>query len=464
MSDVCGIFQKPCPQCAAAVAKTAARCHCGYSFDADVSSSEIAQSWAEEKLYEDYLNARVTQTAQAAIEAQGVQRARHDDPRATAAAIAALEEAEAARRDLSAQSARVEELRQAMVAEAGTVMQAAAATSTAEPMPVSTSISAPVTATIESPQVMIAPVSARAAEVARAAEALRAELAKLRHDSGKPAGAVQLIKGTQHARASAALAQPKAAELAKKTCTQCQAAVLASAKRCRCGFSFVTEEPSAEPAHAPKIQEVLARAEDIKKSRRESAQAEKAERIRQARLARAAERAKTTTSVSTTATVVKSATLESIAPGVRAIGESATVKSPVSRTSAKAAVLAEPASMSADRVPMSTATATPAPNDETSISNVSPAPLRAHSPAPATAKASSSIQHLSVCLAPARPIATLNARDTKECPNCTANVAATAIRCKCGFEFRSANSGSPMPALSLDASELIKVRDLYMQR
>lgn len=460
MSDVCGIFQKPCPQCAAAVAKSAAQCSCGYSFDTDTPSSAIAQSWAEEKLYEDYLNARVMQTAQAAIVAQAAQQTRLDDPAATAAAFAALEEAEAARRDLSAQSARVEELRQAMVVEASGVTQTAIAASDVESAPAT--VRAPVTI-IESPQ-LIAPVSARAAEVARAAEALRAELAKLRHDSGKPAGVVQLVK-TARSTQTAALAQSKVAEVPKRTCTQCQASVLASAKRCRCGFSFMAEGPGAESAHVPKIEEVLAHAEDIKKSRRESAQAEKAERIRQARLARAAERSKATTPARATAPSVQAATSDAMAPSERASLDLLRAESPAPRGSATNALLPGSGSASRDRLPTSTTQPHPVHDAETAMPKVSAASTDACSPAaPLTAKVSSSIQHLSVCIAPARPIATVAARDTKECPNCTASLATTTMRCKCGFEFRSASGGSPMPALSLDAGELIKVRDLYMQR
>lgn len=452
MSDVCGIFQKRCPQCAAAVAKSAAHCGCGYSFDTETPTSGIAQSLAEEKLYEDYLNARVMQTAQAAIEAQAVQQTRPDDPAATAAVFAALNEAEAARRDLSAQSARVEELRQAMVAEVGMAALTDATASEAASAPAIAK--APVTI-IEAPQVL-APVSARAGEVARAAEALRAELAKLRQDTGRPAGAVQSIKTARGAQAA------PSAVLAKKTCEQCQTEVLASARRCRCGFSFMAAGPVAESAHIPKIEEVLARAEGLKKSRRESAQAEKAARIHEARLARAAERSKMAKPDSAILAPGAPETTHSAVHNPHAASEAMLDKSPappvIATSSGNAA---EPAYMSVGRAPTPAILSAPARSDELPKAGASAC---ARTPVSSTAKVGSSMQHLSVCIAPARPLATMTVRDTKDCPNCTASVATATMRCKCGFEFRSASGGSPMPGLSLDVGEQIKVRDLYMRR
>lgn len=426
MSDVCGIFYKSCPHCAVAVVKTATSCNCGYSFESDSPTSAIAQSWAEEKLYEDYLIARVAQTAQAAIDAQSLQAMRREDPALSAAVVAALEEAATVRSELSAQNARVEELRQAMVADAGRA-------ALAPPVVVSLPTAAAVANTTATLATRVAPeaiplVSARAAEVAQAAQALKAELAKLRGDTRTPAAVAQIPRRAPatHAREAA-----KLPEVPKKTCAQCHVAVLASAKRCRCGYAFGTEQETTALANVPNIEEVLARAEELKKSRHESVQAEKAARIHQARLARAAARPK----------VAKPATGE-VAPAKSIPIEPATISTP-------AAVVAP------------VVRTTPAPVRAQPVA--APAP-RALAPAqPSAPMAGRSIQHLSVCLAPARPIVAA-ARDIKECPNCTANVPPPITRCKCGFEFRNAAIGSPMPALRLDAGDVIKVRDLYLRR
>ena len=445
MSDVCGIFYKSCPQCAMAVAKSATGCPCGYSFEDETPASAIAQSLAEEKLYEDYLLARVAQTAQSAIDAQAAQKRLPTDGALKATALAAMEIAEAARRDLAAQSARVEELRQALAVEA-TVTAAATFKGAATLEPEST----PVQAAVKDPAPAVeaaTPTSARAAEVARAAEALRSELAKLRHDNDRaltPARVLHPVRGEQRAashsheeknraengaagdiahdaagnsgrdpsmsstRASENDAQARVAvtpanAAAKKRCPQCEAVVIAAANRCRCGFAFVAQAARPGAANVPKIEDVLARAQELKQARRESAQAQKAALIREARLARAAKK-----------------------PTAQSLESSAS--SVISPAAARVAVEA-----------------------------VSP-------PADAVVPKDTPIRPVSACLAPARPLASAAARDLKECPNCTANVAAHASRCKCGFEFRDVVANSPMPALRLDDGDLLQVQDLYVRR
>lgn len=445
MSDVCGIFYKSCPQCAMAVAKSAAACHCGYSFENETPASALAQSLSEEKLYEDYLSARVAQTAQAAIDAQAAAQKRQPaDAALRAAARAAMEVADAARQDLAAQSARVEQLRQEIAAE--TTGNIASTPASVEPIPVPTAL------TDTADAVEAAQVSARAAEVARAAEALRTELAKLRQHNEPaddcalmPARVLASVGSEQrsdrhpaehgmaarndtasdtprdiassetHAHASDARTQAAAAPAnptTKKRCPQCDAAVIVSANRCHCGFAFIAQ---AAPANVPKIEDVLARAQELKQARRESAQAQKAARIHEARLARAA------------------------------------AKPAAAKPDYVAASAAAPDTEDA-------AKAQPAPATKP-VAAVSPAAAPLHAVAP-TAQP---IRPLAACLSPARPLAAA-ARDVKECSNCTVTVAAHVSRCKCGFEFRDVAATSPMPALRLDEGEVLKVQDLYIRR
>jgi hypothetical protein len=49
----------------------------------------------------------------------------------------------------------------------------------------------------------------------------------------------------------------------------------------------------------------------------------------------------------------------------------------------------------------------------------------------------------------------------RECPHCTAAVAATATRCACGYAFDGGRKGGPMPGLSLDPAEQAKLGDLF---
>lgn len=451
MSDVCGIFSKTCPQCATTLAKSASACDCGYSYIEETSTSALAQTLAEEKLYEDYLLARVTQTAQAAIDAQAQQKGVPADAALRSAALAAVELAEAARRDLAAQSARVEELRAAMASEATAVAVAkpaivvtVSAVSTAQP-------TARIAATPKEDRVATmaeasAPAGVRAAEVARAAEALRNELTKLRQATpqalpvarvlrptrGEAARAVAPTSVPPHANAdadkavaaktagaeggvrthAASVPNPVAAALPKKRCPECDAAVIATAHRCRCGFVFVTAPMQPATGNVPKIEDVLARAQELKQARRESAQAEKAARIREARLARAA-------------------------------------KKPAAPKSDIAPVPALP-----------TATESLSPNTGTAVEVA--VPVKTSGTAPAIA-AEKPLRQLSASHTPARPLATVAARDVKECPNCTATLATHVSRCKCGFEFRD-TAHNVMPGLRLDDGELLKVQDLYVRR
>lgn len=57
------IFKKDCPECAASNSVNALRCECGYCFDPDALAGNDAAAYAEEqdRLYRDYLEARIVQ-------------------------------------------------------------------------------------------------------------------------------------------------------------------------------------------------------------------------------------------------------------------------------------------------------------------------------------------------------------------------------------------------------------------
>jgi hypothetical protein len=64
-----GIYDKTCPQCMASSRATATRCTCGYLFDASASderSVTLERIAREEKLFEEYLEARLTQAKEVA--------------------------------------------------------------------------------------------------------------------------------------------------------------------------------------------------------------------------------------------------------------------------------------------------------------------------------------------------------------------------------------------------------------
>lgn len=431
------IYHKTCPQCASVVAQSAAACDCGFSFvDAD-KASPLAQALEDEKLYEDYLAARALQTAQTAVALKSE---------------AAVAEAEQARAELAAQSARVAELtrqltQQAPLPAAPTpqrniaplhavpapefqfpVAQTVSPQESVRPQPAprndapvkvkavarTESAAAPAApnppVTIAEPtRIIRAPLSSRAEEVASAAQALKNELTRLRQTA--PAKAAVAAPATTPAKAAAPV------RAATKQCVNCNVAVPEAATRCGCGFSFVdgrVQTRAAAPAPDTDVKKILQRAKADKKARNEAAQAAKAERIRRARAERDAQRA--------SAAPVSD---QGIAPSVAA---------PASVTPPAQAVAA---------------------SDDKSQRMVSARALVADAGAEVEANMAARAHQVVTKLNPAR---------TRECPNCTASVAESVGKCKCGFEFADVTAINPMPALVLDAGDAVKVRDLSPRR
>lgn len=117
MTTTRSIFQKICPACMVTLALDARDCACGHQFDHDDNdaslSSEAIRLQAEE-LYENYLAARAEQASSAVMTAQS-EFARDPASAQKSQHVANLiQEAEAARAALTAQSARVAEMRKAL--------------------------------------------------------------------------------------------------------------------------------------------------------------------------------------------------------------------------------------------------------------------------------------------------------------------------------------------------------------
>lgn len=107
--DNLGIFDKACPQCMANNVSGAARCTCGYVFDtADGGNAEpTAELIAyEEKLFEEYLAARVAQATEAARITAHAAKLEPDNERKAVEAHRARAAAETAKAKLAAQKAR----------------------------------------------------------------------------------------------------------------------------------------------------------------------------------------------------------------------------------------------------------------------------------------------------------------------------------------------------------------------
>ena len=111
------IFQKICPGCMVTLALDASACNCGHQFDHDDTdatlSSEQIRLKAEE-LYENYLAARAEQAASAIMAAQSEFARDPVSSQKSQRVASAIQESEEARAALTAQSARVAEMRQAL--------------------------------------------------------------------------------------------------------------------------------------------------------------------------------------------------------------------------------------------------------------------------------------------------------------------------------------------------------------
>ena len=115
------IFQKICPGCMISLALDASECTCGHQFDHDdadatLSSEEIRVK--AEELYENYLVARAEQAASAVMAAQAEFARDPVSSQKSQHVASAIQDSEEARAALTAQSARVAEMKKALPAPA----------------------------------------------------------------------------------------------------------------------------------------------------------------------------------------------------------------------------------------------------------------------------------------------------------------------------------------------------------
>lgn len=293
------IFQKVCPECMATVPLDTRECSCGHHLDHDdtnaVLSSEEIRLKAEE-LYENYLAARVEQAAKA-VKTSQAEFAR--DPTNTGKSdhvASAIHEVQLAESALAAQSARVAEMKKALLytvrpaapvplatpaRKRATTLKAVPAKPqariTRKPIPVLTEVvattPAPVRPKLQAKVVAAAPQnlpmpmptskkpdiappvqSATPNPAFRQAQAAKAEKI-LRAKNTQPAPVVEALK--EEAR-MVPVAKPKPPQTTpiitaksaprlyaprdKKECPNCTASVTIASARCRCGYEFPSSE------------------------------------------------------------------------------------------------------------------------------------------------------------------------------------------------------------------------------
>ncbi len=122
------IYQKTCPECAAAVPADAERCECGYCFEpvhADAVRSAEEQAAQAEGLFEDYLAARVEQAIEVMQAAQSELAKSPGDFDKALEVMHRLQEVRAARAALEAQAAKTIEARKAVEAAKNSLEQTA---------------------------------------------------------------------------------------------------------------------------------------------------------------------------------------------------------------------------------------------------------------------------------------------------------------------------------------------------
>lgn len=120
------IYQKTCPECAAAVPADADRCECGYCFEpvhADAVRSAEEQAAQDEGLFEDYLAARVEQAIEVMQAAQSELAKSPGNFEKALEVMRRLQEVRAARAALEAQAAKTVETRKAAEAVKNSLKQ-----------------------------------------------------------------------------------------------------------------------------------------------------------------------------------------------------------------------------------------------------------------------------------------------------------------------------------------------------
>ena len=293
------IFQKVCPGCMATVPLDTRECSCGHHLDHDDTDTALTSEEIRlkaEELYENYLGARVEQAAKAVKTAQAEFVRDPSNPDKSDRVASAIREVQMAESALATQSARVAEMKKALLLPA---------TWPPAPAPVAASVKKRITtlkpAAIKPPAqvarkavpvvtnaAVVAPVPARAKRQDKTAQAAskststpppaprkpdnappaqtatpnpafrQAQAAKaekiLRAKNTQPTPVVKAVK--EEAR-MVPVAEPKPPQTApitaktaprlyaprdKKECPNCTASVAIAAARCRCGYEFPSSE------------------------------------------------------------------------------------------------------------------------------------------------------------------------------------------------------------------------------
>ncbi len=247
------IFYKNCPECTAVQPTQATACNCGYCFEPKkLNDPHLAAEYAlqQEKLYQDYLAARVAQ-AQAAAKTASIDAAA--DPENTLKAAQALRAHQtflAAEAELTAQVARTKRLLDTPHAKlektaverkpesppvnvgAPVVVPTIATPTTVSPPPVSAKPGVPFKALQSAKAKNLLPRRAPKKIVTRT-EATKAIAPKPTQANVEPPAVV--------AAPTPAVETPRVASAAPlKECPNCSAKVPIATVRCRCGFDVST--------------------------------------------------------------------------------------------------------------------------------------------------------------------------------------------------------------------------------
>jgi hypothetical protein len=297
------IFQKVCPECMATVPLDTRECSCGHHLDHDDTDTALTSEEIRlkaEELYENYLGARVEQAAKAVKTAQAEFVRDPSNPGKSDQVDSTIREVQMAESALATQSARVAEMKKAMLPTARpaspnpvatparkrvTTLKAVAtkpqARITRKPIPVLTEVVAtapvPVRLKHEAKVVVAAPkkspttvAPSRKPDIAppvqsaipnpafRQAQAAKAEKI-LRAKNTQP---TPVVKAAKEEARMVPVAEPKPPQTTpitaktaprlyaprdKKECPNCTASVTLAAARCRCGYEFPSSEQLIPP-------------------------------------------------------------------------------------------------------------------------------------------------------------------------------------------------------------------------
>lgn len=251
------IFQKTCPECAVTNPATAPVCRCGYCFEADVHDDAEEQN----RLYRDYLAARITQADAELAVAREQAKADPQNTQKAASALLAQQAVNALRAEMSQLSlhastrsptASKRSLPAAparMRAAQGNTLVAARPKTAAAQTPAARPHPATQHARANSKPAVPPPVSTPGAVIAQKSPVT----AKTTVDEQRRAPTVkpdekftrlqaQRAEAVTRANKTAAAKRPPPKPVAVQHCPNCTATAAADATRCGCGYTFSRAE------------------------------------------------------------------------------------------------------------------------------------------------------------------------------------------------------------------------------